>query len=122
MTSFEAIDDAEVSSTTQDTPLINPISSPAILSSKDLSADVFQLRFAEIRDGNGTPIGAPGSDGSERTVPARVTFTELSNAASPYGYFARNCNSCHGATNPSGGLNLTSYTAAQLSASTILNR
>jgi len=124
VSSFDAINDVVVGSTT-DTVLLDSAASVGVTSSKDPATDVFALRFAEIRDANGRSVGGGGTgtpDPSGSVVPARVTFADLSNASGTYGYFARNCNSCHGATNPAGSLNLTNYNAAALSAASIRSR
>jgi mono/diheme cytochrome c family protein len=123
VTSFEAINDVVVGSTT-DAVLLESGASPGILTSKDPANDVFSLRFAEIRDAEGRAVGGGGGGGGGGgpVVPAKVTYAELASGASQYGYFARNCFACHGAANPAGALDLTNYSAASLSSATIRSR
>lgn len=114
-------------STATDSPLIAGGNSPAPVAIMNYATDLFALRFAEIRDPAGNPVivvdpGGGGGGGGGTPVPARVTYADLMNAASPLGVFARSCVGCHNANNPSGALNLAAYASAQASAASIRSR
>lgn len=124
VTSFIAIKDVIVSGTT-DTVLINSAASPGIVSNKDINTDQISIRFAQIRDANGRPVGADdssGTGGETSTVPTRVTYAQLIDPNNAIGYLGKYCISCHRAGNPAGSLDLTNYSAASLAASTIKSR
>lgn len=125
VTGFEAVN-AGITATT-DTPLISGSAGTQALPTWNIATDMISVRFLEIRDATGQPIGAgtAGNGGGGTTpipVPANVTFADLQNGASTLGIFAKSCNGCHSGANPAGGLNTTNYTAAMTARTSIRAR
>lgn len=78
-----------------------------------------QTEFAPLPTPMGTPVG-PGPTPTPNV--ATVTFSDLVSGPTNLRIFGNNCVSCHKPGNLSGGLDLTSYSAAFSRASTILSR
>ncbi len=124
VTSFQAINNVVVSGNTF-IDLIDSAAGVGIVNPKNPATDVFALRFAEIRNANGEPVGGGtggtiGGGGS--LVPARVTYVELSTASNQYGFFASRCIGCHSGANPSGGLNMSTFAGSVASSAAIRSR
>lgn len=118
MTSYNLLDVA-VNSTTGANLAAGAAFSAAPTDSGTVSpTDQFQLRFASIKNSDGTPI-TNGTGGDQTGTSTRVTFAQLQSAN---GVFTRTCNSCHNANRRDGNLDITNYAAAVAVASTIRSR
>lgn len=87
------------------------------------SDDLLSLQFAAILEG-GVPIGdgsTPPTGGGGTGLPT-IRYSDLMNAAGPYGVFAAQCISCHNANRADGGLNMATYAGSFNARVAIINR
>ncbi len=87
------------------------------------NTDAFVIRIGGVYDATGSPIGGgQPTDPVGPGLPTRVTYNELAGGNNTLNVFVRNCNGCHGAANPAGGLNLTTFATTSPLAQTIQAR
>jgi mono/diheme cytochrome c family protein len=87
------------------------------------STDTIALEFSSLKSASGTPIPAgPTPTPGTTPTPTPVTAVSYSQLAGTGGIFTNSCFKCHSGATPSGGLDLTSYTAAKAAATNIKTR
>ncbi|MBX2988001.1 MAG: hypothetical protein KF802_08885 [Bdellovibrionaceae bacterium] len=89
-----------------------------------LATDRFAIEVMEIANGAIPPGGGGGGGPTEPepSLPTSVSWTQLTSNDATLGVFRQSCLNCHGATNPSAGLNLLDYAKAKAAANEIMSR